>query len=100
MVSLLGSYLCRGRVWSTFVRVIVGKSKKEKKSRSTVRQFHIYFGLFQTCADFKSIRSYLFYALDMINIFPSANFPGHLKDGAVQGGQPAGQRQTDFEIDL
>ena len=100
MVSLLGSYLCRGRVWSAFVRVIVGKSKKEKKSRSTVRQFYIYFGLFQTCADFKSIRSYLFNALDMINIFPSANFPGHLKDGAVQGGQPAGQRQTDFEIDL
>ena len=47
-----------------------------------------------------SKRSYLFYALDMINIFPSANFPGHLKDSAVQGGQPAGQRQTDFEIDL
>ena len=36
----------------------------------------------------------------MINIFPSANFPGHLKDGAVEGGQPAGQHQTDFEIDL
>ena len=102
MVSLLGSYLSRGRVWSAFVRVIVGKSKKEKKkkSRSMVRKFYIYFGLFQTCADFKSIRSYLFYALDMINIFPSANFPGHLKDGALQGGQPAGQCQTDFVIIL
>ena len=31
-----------------------------------------------------------FYALDMVN----------LNDGAVQGGQPAGQYQTDFEIDL
>ena len=29
-----------------------------------------------------------------------SELPGHLKDGAVQGGQPAGQRQTDFEIDL
>ena len=38
----------------------------------------------------------------MINVFPSANVPapGHLKDGAVQGSQPAGQYQTDFEIDL
>ena len=41
-----------------------------------------------------------FYALDMINIFPSANVSGHLNDGAVQGGQPEGQYQTDFEIDL
>ena len=40
------------------------------------------------------------YALDMVNIFPSANVSGHLNDGAVQGGQPAGQCQTDFEIDL
>ena len=40
------------------------------------------------------------YALDMVNIFPSANVSGHLNDGAVQGGQPAGQYQTDFEIDL
>ena len=62
------------------------------------KAIYIYFGLFQTCADFKSIRSYLFHALDMINIFPSANFPGHLKDGAVQGDQPTGQCQTDFEI--
>ena len=38
----------------------------------------------------------------MIKVFPSANVhaPGHLKDGAVQGGQPAGQYQTDFAIDL
>ena len=36
-----------------------------------------------------------FYALDMVNIFPSANVSGHLN-----GGQPAGQYQTDFEIDL
>ena len=64
-----------------------------------VRQFYIYIGL---CADFKSIRIYLFNALDMIKFFPSANVhaPGHLKDGAVQGGQPAGQYQTDFAIDL
>ena len=41
-----------------------------------------------------------FYALDMVYIFPSANVPDHLKDGAVQGGQPADQYQTDFEIDL
>ena len=40
------------------------------------------------------------YALDMVNIFPSANVSGHLNDGAVQGGQPTGQYQTDFEIDL
>ena len=40
------------------------------------------------------------YALDMVNIFPSANVSGHLNDGAVQGGQPAVQCQTDFEIDL
>ena len=40
------------------------------------------------------------YALDMVNIFPSANVSGHLNDGAVQGGQPEGQYQTDFEIDL
>ena len=40
------------------------------------------------------------YALDMVNIFPSANVSGHLNDGTVQGGQPAGQYQTDFEIDL
>ena len=40
------------------------------------------------------------YALDMVNIFPSANVSGHLNDGAVQGGQPAVQYQTDFEIDL
>ena len=84
-------------------RGIMGKSKKEKKkkSRSTVRQFHSYFSLFQTCTDFKFIRIYLFfYALDMVNIFPSANVSGHLNDGAVQGGQPAVQCQTDFEIDL
>ena len=36
----------------------------------------------------------------MINVFPSANVPAHLKDGTVQGGQPADQYQTDFEIDL
>ena len=36
----------------------------------------------------------------MINIFPSANVPAHLKDSTVQGGQPADQYQTDFEIDL
>ena len=36
----------------------------------------------------------------MVNIFPLANFSGRLKDGADQGGQPAGQYQTDFEIDL
>ena len=41
-----------------------------------------------------------FYALDMVNIFPSANVSGHLNDGTVQGGQPTGQYQTDFEIDL
>ena len=34
------------------------------------------------------------YALDMVNV------SGHLNDAAVQGGQPAGQYQTDFEIDL
>ena len=46
--------------------------------------------------------SIFFNALDMIKVFPSANVhaPGHLKDGAVQGGQPAGQYQTDFAIDL
>ena len=26
----------------------------------------------------------------MVNIFPSANVPGHPRDGAVPGGQPAG----------
>ena len=59
-----------------------------------VRQFYIYIGL---CADFKSIRIYLFNALDMIKVFPLANVhaPGHLK-----GGQLAGQYQTDFAIDL
>ena len=31
----------------------------------------------------------------MVNNFPSAHVPGHLKDGAVQG-----QYHTDFEIDL
>ena len=69
-------------------------------SRSTVRQFYIYFGLFQTCADFKSILIYLFYALVMVNIFPSANVPGQLKDGAVPGGQPAGVtgKFTDFPV--
>ena len=36
----------------------------------------------------------------MVYIFPSANIPDHLKDGVVQGGQPADQYQTDFEIDL
>ena len=56
--------------------------------------------MFQTCADFKSIRIYLFYALDMVNIFPSANFSSNLKDGAVQGGQPAGKYQTDVEVNL
>ena len=46
------------------------KQKREKKkSRSTVRQFFIYFGLLQTCTDFKSIRIYLFYAFNMVNIF-------------------------------
>ena len=75
------------------------QEREKKKSRSMVRQFYIYIGL---CADFKSIRIYLFNALDMIKVLPSANVhaPGHLKDGAVQGGQPAGQYQTDFAIDL
>ena len=104
MVSLLGSYLSRGRVWSAFVRVIGGKSKKEKKKEVAIKGKEILY-LFWFVSNMRrfqvySKRSYLFYALDMINIFPSANFPGHLKDGAVQGGQPAGQRQTDFEIDL
>ena len=46
------------------------KQKREKKkSRSTVRQFFIYFGLLQTCTDFKSIRIYLFYAFNIVNIF-------------------------------
>ena len=58
---------------------------EKRKSRSTARRFYIYFGLFQPCAFFKSIRIYLFYALDMVNNFPSAHAPGHLKDGAVQG---------------
>ena len=35
----------------------------------------------------------------MVNIFPSANVSSNLKDGAVQGGQPAGN-QTDFEVNL
>ena len=80
----------------------MGKSKNEKKGSHDQQKcnFYIYFCLFQTCANFKSIRNYLFYALDMVNIFPSANVPDHLKDGVVQGGQPADQYQTDFEIDL
>ena len=75
--KLLGGYLCWGCVCSLFTR---GKSKKEKKkkARATVRQYYIYFGLFQTCADFKSIRIYRFCALDRVNISPSANVPGNL----------------------
>ena len=77
----------------------MGKRKARRRKKEVAINgkaiLYIYFGLFQPCAFFKSIRIYLFYALDMVNNFPSAHVPGHLKDGAVQG-----QYHTDFEIDL
>ena len=76
------------------------QEREKKKSRSTVRQFYICYVCFKHAPISSLFESIFFYALDMINIFPSANVPGHLKDSAVQGGQPAGLYQTDFEIDL
>ena len=90
-----------------FVEVVSTRFSQEVKARKRKKevtingkQFYIYFGLFQTCADFKSIRIYRFCALDRVNISPSANVLGNLLERAVQGGQPAGQYLTDFEIDL
>ena len=51
---------------------------------------------FQVCSNiFFFFFFFFFYALDTVNIFPSAHVPGHLKDG-----QPTSYYQTDFEIDL
>ena len=69
-----------------FVEVVSTRFSQEVKARKRKKevtingkQFYIYFGLFQTCADFNQFESgYQFCALDMVNISSSANVPGNL----------------------
>ena len=87
-------------VWSVLERVIWVKARKRKKEVAINGKAILY--LYWFVRRFQVYSNLSFNALDMIKVFPSANVhaPGHLKDGAVQGGQPAGQYQTDFAIDL